>query len=69
MHMIEFAYIFRKWIDIMLDLNLHGGTVEDSENAEEFFLGPSTLVEGGAVLLWEVRMRSPNDTVSYCCSS
>ena len=34
----------------MLDLNLHGGTVEDSENTE-FFLGPSTLVEGGAVLL------------------
>ena len=27
----------------MLDLKLHGGGVEDSENAEEFFLGPQLL--------------------------
>jgi len=48
--MIEFAYFFRKLISIMLNLKLHGGSVEDSENAEEFFLDPSTLEEGGSVV-------------------
>ena len=47
MHVLDFAYFFRKWIDIMLDLKLHGCgvvlwccRVVESEYAEEFFLDP-----------------------------